>query len=72
LKASLNFARAGRKWVFKLQRDANGQIERYKARLVARGFTREHGVDNYYHETFAPTINALSIRTLLALAACND
>jgi hypothetical protein len=58
------------KWVFKLKRDANGQIARYKARLVARGFTQEKGVD--YHETFAPTVRVISIRTLLALAAYED
>jgi hypothetical protein len=37
---------------------------------VARGFTEEKVVD--YHETFAPTIRVISIRTLLALAAYND
>jgi hypothetical protein len=58
------------KWVFKLKRDANGQISRYKARLVGRGFTPEKGVD--YHETFAPTVKVISIQTLLALAAYND
>jgi hypothetical protein len=58
------------KWVCKLKRDANGQITRYKARLVARGSTQEHGVD--YHETFAPIVRVISIRTLLALAAYND
>jgi hypothetical protein len=58
------------KWVFKLKRDTNGQIARYKARLVARGFTQEKGAD--YHETFAPTVRVISIRTLLALAAYND
>jgi hypothetical protein len=56
--------------MFKLKRDANGQIARYKARLVARGFTEEKGVD--YHETFALTVRVISIRTLLALTACND
>jgi hypothetical protein len=56
--------------VFKLKRDANGQIARYKARLVARGFTQEKGVD--YHETSAPTVRVISIRTLLALVAYND
>jgi hypothetical protein len=58
------------KWVFKLKRDANGQIARYKARLVAHGVTQEHGVD--YHETFAPAVRVNYIRTLLALAAYND
>jgi stage V sporulation protein SpoVS len=56
--------------VFKLKRDANGQIARYKARLVARGFTQANGVD--YHEIFAPTVRVISIRTVLALAAYND
>jgi hypothetical protein len=58
------------KWVVKLKRDANGQIATDKARLVARGFTHEHGVD--YHETFAPTVRVISIRTLLALATYSD
>jgi hypothetical protein len=58
------------KWVFKLKRDANGQIARYKGTLVARGFTHEKGVD--YHETFAPTGRVISIRTLLAFVAYND
>jgi hypothetical protein len=57
------------KWVFKLKRDANAHIARYKARLVTRGFTQEKGVD--YHETFAPTMRVITIRTLLALAAYN-
>jgi hypothetical protein len=58
------------KWLFKLKRDANAQITRYKARLLARGFTQEKGVD--YHETFAPTMRVVSIRTLLAVVAYND
>jgi hypothetical protein len=37
---------------------------------VARGFTQEKGVD--YHETFAPTVRVISIRTLLALAPYSD
>jgi hypothetical protein len=58
------------KWVFKLKRDANGQIARYKARLVARGFTMGKGVN--YHETFVPKVRVISIRRLPAFAAYND
>jgi hypothetical protein len=58
------------RWEFKLKRDANGQIARYKSELVGRGLPNEKGVD--YHETFAPTMRVISIRALLALAASND
>lgn len=55
------------KWVFKIRRDPQGKIERYKARLVARGFSQIHGVD--YMETYAPVASMTSIRMLFAYAA---
>jgi hypothetical protein len=58
------------KWVFKIKRNPDGSIARYKARLVARGFTQEHGID--YTETFAPTVKFSTIRVILALAAFHD
>jgi hypothetical protein len=58
------------KWVFKIKRLPNGQIDRYKARLVARGFTQQYGVD--YYETFAPVVRIESLRVLLAIAARED
>lgn len=53
------------KWVFKIKTEQKNI--RYKARLVARGFTQEYGVN--YFETFAPVVRFSSIRLILALAA---
>jgi hypothetical protein len=55
---------------FKIKRLPNGQIDRYKARLVARGFSQRYGVD--YEETFAPVVRMESLRVLLAIAAVED
>jgi hypothetical protein len=58
------------KWVFKIKQGANGELERYKARLVVRDFTQTYRVD--YNETFAPVAKFTSIRCILALAALED
>jgi len=58
------------KWVFKIKQGANGEVERYKARLVARGFTQTCRVD--YNETFAPVAKFTSIHCIFALAALED
>jgi transposase InsO family protein len=57
------------KWVFRVKKNAGGEIEKWKARLVARGFTQVYGVD--YFETFAPVARLASIRSILAIAARN-
>jgi hypothetical protein len=57
----------GSKWVFRVKKDADGNIARKKARLVAQGFSQVPGVD--YFDTYAPVARLATIRTVLALAA---
>ncbi|KAI1000751.1 hypothetical protein K3495_g7446 [Podosphaera aphanis] len=54
------------KWVFKKKFLANGDIEKYKARCTAKGFTQRQGID--YHEPFAPTPRPETGRIILVLA----
>lgn len=58
------------KWVFKIKTLPNGQIDKYKARLCARGFSQQYGID--YFETFSPVVRMESLRVLLALAASHN
>ena len=56
----------GSKWVFKMKTGADGNVERYKARLVAQGYTQKYK-DNY-DETFCPVARQESLRVLLVLS----
>lgn len=55
------------KWVYKIKRNAQGEIDRYKARLVIKGYSQVKGID--YDETYSPVARYSSIRFLLAMAA---
>ena len=53
-------------WVYKIKTQSDGTVDRYKARLVARGFTQEHGID--YEETFTLLARLSSVMTLIAIS----
>ena len=55
------------KWIFKTKKDSKGNVERYKAHLVAKGFTQKEGID--YKETFSPVYLKDSFRIIMALVA---
>jgi len=57
----------GSGWVFRVKRNADGSIERYKGRFVAKGFSQRPGLD--FTEVFAPTVRMATIRLILAIAA---
>ena len=60
----------GSKWVFRIKCKADGSVDKYKACLVAWGFTQIYGVD--YFDTYSPVAKLSSIRLILAIAARYD
>ncbi|UOH83756.1 hypothetical protein LQV05_006493 [Cryptococcus neoformans] len=60
----------GCKWVFKRKLDADGNVAKYKARLVAQGFFQQPGLD--YEATFAPVSRSTTFRLLMTIAATYD
>jgi Reverse transcriptase (RNA-dependent DNA polymerase) len=56
----------GYKWVFTVKQNPEGKVERYKARLVVKGYSLTYGID--YDETFAPVSKMSTVRTLISMA----
>lgn len=60
----------GNKWVYKIKRDSNDQVERYRARLVVKGYAQKEGID--FNEIFSPVVRLTTIRVVLAMCATFD
>ncbi|KAG8493234.1 hypothetical protein CXB51_010575 [Gossypium anomalum] len=57
----------GVKWVYKAKQNADGSLNKLKARLVVKGFSQKYGLD--YFETYAPVARLDTIRLIVGLAA---
>ena len=60
----------GNRWVYRIKTNSDGTVNKYKARLVAQGFSQKPHLD--YTETFTPVAKFASLRALLAIAAAED
>jgi hypothetical protein len=58
------------KWVYKIKRKTYGSVDRYKVRLVGRGFSQKYGED--YDETFSPVAKMIYVRVVISLVAYHE
>ena len=58
------------KWVYRIKHEGDKKKERYKARLVVKGFSQKEGID--FIEIFSPIVKMSSIRVILGLVAALD
>ncbi|KAJ9559825.1 hypothetical protein OSB04_004985 [Centaurea solstitialis] len=60
----------GHRWIFKRKMKADGTIDKYKARLVIKGYNQREGLD--YFDTYSPVTRLTSIRLVLAIASLRN
>jgi hypothetical protein len=56
----------GCKWVYKVKHNADGFVNRYKAKLVAKGYAQTYGID--YEETYNPVAKMTTIKIIIVMA----
>ncbi|XP_074356385.1 uncharacterized protein LOC141696098 [Apium graveolens] len=60
----------GCKWVFKIKYLANSEIDRYKVRLFAKGYTQQPSVD--FHDTFSPVAKGVNVKSVMAITTSKN
>lgn len=60
----------GCKWVFKVKLKADGTIDRYKSRLVAKGYHQIEGID--FQDSFSPVVKVVTVRIFLFIAGAHS
>jgi hypothetical protein len=60
----------GCKWAYKLKKGVDDKVERYKARMVAKGYSQKACIE--FHDIFSRVVKIVSIRSVLALVALLD
>ena len=69
ISLSNGYKTIGVKWVYKAKKNSKGEVERYKVRLVAKGYSQRAGID--YYEVFVFVVRLEMVRLIISLAVQN-